>query len=56
MKYKQVYTKEGSSWTDWIMPIRKGYKVQCCKCGKIHKVDFRIVKQGKRNFIQFRVK
>lgn len=27
---------------EWILPIRKGYKISCCDCGLVHKIDFRI--------------
>ena len=36
MKY--VLQKDG----DWIQPIRKGYKVACCDCGLVHKIDIRV--------------
>lgn len=35
---------------EWMTPVRKGFKEQCCGCGLVHKVDFRIV-DGK---VQFR--
>lgn len=35
----------------WVTPVRKGYRMQCCDCGLVHAIDFR-VKDGK---IQFRV-
>ena len=36
---------------EWVRPIRRGYKLACCDCGLVHKMDFRIVK-GR---VQFRV-
>ena len=48
MKYKQE--KEG----EWVQPIRKGYKMACCDCGLVHKLDFKIEKSGNRRFILFR--
>lgn len=36
---------------EWVQPIGAGYKMACCDCGKVHKVDFRIV-DGR---VQFRV-
>lgn len=27
---------------EWIEPILKGYKLCCCDCGLVHKLDFRI--------------
>jgi hypothetical protein len=28
---------------EWIQPIAKGYKMMCCDCGLVHKMDFRHV-------------
>lgn len=28
----------------WIQPVRRGYKMACCDCGLVHKLDFRIKK------------
>ena len=39
---------------EWIQPVRKGYLMKCCDCGLVHKIDFRLVKNGRGNFIQFR--
>ena len=38
--------KEG----EWIQPVKKGYKLRCCDCGLVHKMDFRI----KKRRVQFR--
>lgn len=27
---------------EWWIPRKTGFKVQCCDCGLVHKVDFRI--------------
>ncbi len=35
---------------EWIEVPKRGFKEQCCGCGLIHKVDYRIV-EGK---VQFR--
>lgn len=35
---------------EWMTPVRKGFQEQCCGCGLVHVVDYRIV-DGK---IQFR--
>ena len=35
----------------WVQPIRRGYKMACCDCGLVHKMDFR-VQNGR---VQFRV-
>lgn len=43
-KYRQQVDGE------WVQPIRRGYKMACCDCGLVHKVDFRVVDRK----IQFR--
>lgn len=35
---------------EWVTVTRRGLKEQCCACGLIHKIDYRVV-DGK---IQFR--
>jgi len=35
----------------WIQPLRRGYKLACCDCGLVHRVDFRVFKAR----VQFRV-
>jgi len=30
-------------WCDWVCPKPVGYLMQCCDCGLIHEVDFRVV-------------
>ena len=37
--------------SEWVQPVRKGYKLACCDCGLVHRFDFRIF----RKMIQFRV-
>jgi hypothetical protein len=43
-KYPKI--KDG----ELIQPVMKGYRMACCDCGLVHKIDFKIV--GKK--IQFR--
>ncbi len=40
---------------DWVRPYRRGYKVKCCDCGLVHKMNFRINK-GHVEFQAFRIK
>lgn len=47
MKY--VVQKDGQ----WYQPVRKGYKLCCCDCGLVHRVDFRIY-QGRIQMRAFR--
>lgn len=50
MKYQEHEVDENGR-TDWIQPIRRGYKMSCCDCGLVHNMDFRVFK-GR---VQFRV-
>ena len=34
---------------EWIQPIRKGYRMECCDCGLVHTMDFR-VRNGRAQF------
>ena len=43
-EFEQIYDGE------WITPVKKGFKDQCCDCLLIHTMEFRI-KDGK---VQFR--
>lgn len=38
---------------EWVQPVRKGYKLACCDCGLVHRMDFRIYK-GRVQFRAFR--
>jgi transcription elongation factor Elf1 len=35
-------------WCDWVCPKPRGYLMQCCDCGLIHEVDFRVVQYEPR--------
>lgn len=35
---------------EWVQPVRRGYKLSCCDCGLVHRLDFRV----HRGCIQFR--
>lgn len=39
---------------EWVQPVRSGYLMECCDCGLVHRLDFRLVKWGKGKKIQFR--
>ena len=49
MSYKRVID------TEWVEPIRRGYRMICCDCGLVHRMDFRLT-GDKHKVIQFRVK
>jgi len=38
---------------EWIQPVRKGYRMECCDCGLVHRLNFRI-RKGKTQFQAFR--
>ena len=35
-------------WTDWIHPL-PGYRMQCCDCGLIHRLELRVDDLGQPN-------
>ena len=35
-------------WCEWQLPKMRGYLMQCCDCGLVHEVEFRVVKATKR--------
>jgi len=37
---------------EWVQPVEVGYKMACCDCGKVHRVDFRVV-DGRAQFRVF---
>jgi hypothetical protein len=39
---------------EWIKPVKRGYKMACCDCGLVHRLDFEHVKFGKGRKIIFR--
>ena len=39
MKNKHPTIKDG----EWVWPRMSNYKIECCDCGLIHKMDFIIV-------------
>lgn len=39
---------------EWIRPVKRGYKMACCDCGLVHRVDFEHVKWGNGRKIIFR--
>lgn len=34
----------------WVQPVRRGYKLACCDCGLVHRMQFRV----HRGRIQFK--
>lgn len=44
IKQFKEYTAGRGGWCEWNSPKMKGYKMQCCDCGLIHEIDFKVVK------------
>ncbi len=42
-KCRTVRVKK-DGWSYWQYPIMKGYLMQCCNCGVVHEVEFRVMK------------
>lgn len=40
---------------EWVQPVKRGYKLACCDCGLVHKVDFEHVPWARGRKILFRV-
>lgn len=47
-KFRQV--KDGER----VHPQRKGYRMKCCDCGLVHRMDFKLIKRGSGRAIIFR--
>lgn len=40
------------AWSDWQQPIMDGYRMQCCDCGLIHEIQFRVYKVTERPTVE----
>jgi hypothetical protein len=38
----EIMYEQEDGWSEWIHPM-PGYRMQCCGCGLIHKMEFSIV-------------
>jgi hypothetical protein len=36
---KYIQVEDG----DWIQPVARGHKEQCCDCGLVHSTDYRVI-------------
>lgn len=48
MRIKKEYAGP-DGWSRWVQPITKGYRMQCCDCGLVHVMEFRVV-SGRAHF------
>ena len=39
---------------EWIRPVKRGYKMACCDCGLVHRLDFEHVRWGRGRKILIR--
>ena len=49
MRYKQE--KDGI----WTQPRMRGYKMRCCDCGLVHRMEFRVLRLVKREHGGFKI-
>jgi len=40
---------------EWVYPVKRGYKLACCDCGLVHRIDFDNVPCGRGRRVIFRV-
>lgn len=38
----------------WVRPVMHGYKLMCCDCGLVHRIDFKIIKWGRGHKVMIR--
>ncbi len=38
---------------EWVRPAMKNYLAKCCDCGLVHKVNYRVVRQGRGLVVEF---
>jgi hypothetical protein len=41
-RFKKIKAQD-DGWSDWELPVMKGYRIGCCDCGLVHDMDFKIV-------------
>lgn len=46
-----AYEKPGAG--EWVQPVENAYKMACCDCGLVHRVDFRVY-EGRAQFRVYR--
>lgn len=47
-RYPQVF-QESDGWSEWINPQMDDYRMACCDCGLVHKMQFRVFVKTKDN-------
>lgn len=42
-------------WTEWVKPVPKGYRIQCCDCGLVHEMEFKAFVETRRKGERFQL-
>lgn len=50
-RVKKAYPKVKSG--QWVSPVRRGYKMACCDCGLVHRMNFQLIPYGSGRKIIF---
>lgn len=37
----------------WVTPRMRGYRMSCCDCGLVHKLNFRVIRWGRGHKVVF---
>ena len=38
---RRIYDKPKAG--EWVLPVADGYQMECCDCGLVHTIDFRVI-------------
>lgn len=39
---------------EWVTPVMTGYRLACCDCSLVHRIDFKVSHVGSRHSLKFR--
>ena len=39
---------------EWVRPVKRGYRLGCCDCGLVHRIDFEHIPWGRGRKVIFR--
>lgn len=39
---------------EWTTPTRDGWYLKCCRCGVVHRLEFRLISRWRGKMIEFR--
>lgn len=55
-RFRQEKAEGPRGFSRWVQPQMKKYLMQCCDCGLVHEMQFRIASNTKRSVVQFRAR